>query len=129
DREQRRQQDEERHVVGDHQVRELVERRYPEGGHEGHEHRAGPGGGDLRKVMMPEGGREQWAEGDREQQAGEREGAPHRERGGDGGGLHGRGFPYGQTASRSRVSSPCLESARAALVNRAIDRSPEEDAR
>src|SRR5262249_51061170 len=79
DREERGDEDEERNVVRDRRVQQLVKR----GVAETQEERCGegecPGGGDLAKMMMPEPRRQEREERNREQDAPERERAPGRE--------------------------------------------------
>src|SRR5262245_45265607 len=80
DREERAEQDDEGHVVDDRDVRELVEGGPPERRDERHDEHGGPSGRDLRIVMVPEDGREEREERDREQHPREGDGTPDGEK-------------------------------------------------
>ena len=80
-REERRDEDQERHVVDDGHVEQLVEAFGAEAEHERHGEEERPRGRDLAEVVMPEAGREKRAERDRQEDADERDGAPDGEQG------------------------------------------------
>src|SRR5262245_19410230 len=81
DREERGDEDEERNVVRDRRVQQLVERGVAETQKERCGERECPGGGYLAEMMMPEPRRQEREERDRQQDAPERERAPGREEG------------------------------------------------